>query len=818
MVSRFAFFSLCFLCLFMAFSSGYGQGSKTIDSLLVLDRKHITEDKDKIAIWLNLAEEYAYTEPQKGLNFAANALQLSKKLNLTDLEGESLLKESNILQRTGKLEQAKSRCSEAIKIFENSRNLEGLAKANVDLGYLYSISGEQNKAIEYYTKSMNICIANKYNKGLASAYGNMSTSYMYLSNNIKALEYNSKSLEVTKKLANKRNIAALLLNAGIIHYYLADYPKAITSYFEAIKINKEIGSKSGIAKNYYHIGLVYELLKDYQKSKEYFNYALAISEEINDKSIMMNCYSNIATIHFFTNNLDSALYYQEKSLVMAESIGNKLSIINRLNDVAEYHLLNNDYNNALHYNLKSRTLLAAIDNKKPLAYNLNQFASILLKAENKTLIQNNIPAENRLDTALFSLQKAMDLAKETDELTQQREVWRNYARYYEQTKDYSKALDAYQKYISIRDSVDNIDKRTAVARKDIQFQFDRKGDSLVFENQLAQSRLQHQELLGREQGQKLLLANQDKELKQLEWLGMQSALEQEQLLGENKERMLLLSEKEQQLQKINLDKVTDENELHKLRLRQQQLIGLATLLILMGIASFFFYRYRIKKEREKETLERRMSEATLSSLHAQMNPHFIFNCLGSIKQMIQLNEQENANTYLNKFAKLIRLSLEHSRRTEITLREKNTYLVNYLDMEQLRFDKAFEYKIEVATDLDIDEVTLPPMMIQPLVENALWHGLMNKISDRKLLIKYRIEENTLVCIIEDNGVGIHHSKNNKEKNHNSIGIKSISERLALLNEKYKLNCSLHIVDKSDEYANETGTIVTLTLPAMRFRS
>jgi len=817
MIPRLDSLFIILFCLIYSLTPCPAQENKTIDSLLRSEHKHIKEDSFKIKLWLKVADEYVFSNPKEGLKYAENAINLSRKLNLPMLEANALLRQGYLLSKLGKISDAEKVTNKSLEIFLKYKNNLGLGIAYHQLGIFYNLKGEPYKALDYFTRSINKFNLVKEYKELAGVYGNISSLYVGLGNYSKALEFNEKALKGHRKLGNKRGEASNILNRGIIYYTQSDYLHAIECYNEALKINKGSGNKASLARIYLNLGMTYEDLRDIPRALKNYKIAMNLCEEIGEKNGLSFCYIYIAGIHYTQKNIDSALYYETNALKLAQSIGNKTNITASYGNMATYYIFQKKFDRAIDYNRKSRQLLRTTENKRSLAYSLEQFGRILLEADNLALVKNGIPIELKLDSVFISLSQAMSLANELGEKVKQRDIWELFSEYYAQRKDFPNSLSAYKKYISTRDSIDNLNMRTEVARKDIQFQFDRRGDSLVFENKLAHSKLQHQVLLGREQNNKLQIANQDKELKQLEWLGVQSDLQQEQLLRENKERLLLLSEKEQELQKIDLDKVTSENELHKLRLHQQQLLGLALLLSLMGIAAFLFSKYKIKKEREKSDLERRMSEATLSSLHSQMNPHFIFNCLGSIKQMIQLNEQDNANTYLNKFAKLIRLSLEHSRRPEITLREKNTYLINYLDMEQLRFDKAFEYRIEVAEDLDIDEVTIPPMMIQPLVENALWHGLMNKEADRKLLIGYQIQDDKLICTIEDNGVGINHSKSHKEITHNSIGIKNIIERLAILNRKYKLNYTLSIVDKSEENKNLTRTLVTLTLPAVGFR-
>jgi hypothetical protein len=233
-------------------------------------------------------------------------------------------------------------------------------------------------------------------------------------------------------------------------------------------------------------------------------------------------------------------------------------------------------------------------------------------------------------------------------------------------------------------------------------------------------------------------------------------------------------------------------------------------------ATTMIYRYRVARVREKLNLDKQVAEYEMRALHAQMNPHFIFNALNSIREMILQDDNRNASRYLSRFARLIRLNLEHSRQTFITLQQNIEYLESYLEMEKMRFPD-FGFQISVSKDLDCHEIRLAPMLIQPLVENAIWHGLLPKEKDKWVHIRFFSEKDILVCEIEDSGIGIRRSMQNKTAGqdiHRSVGISNIQERIALLNEKYRIRCSLVIRDKSDmPDRNDTGTIITLTFPA-----
>ena len=218
------------------------------------------------------------------------------------------------------------------------------------------------------------------------------------------------------------------------------------------------------------------------------------------------------------------------------------------------------------------------------------------------------------------------------------------------------------------------------------------------------------------------------------------------------------------------------------------------------------------KQQEIAFINQQLAEAQLSALQTQMNPHFIFNSLNSIKRMILANEQQNASRYLSKFAQMIRITLSQSKEIFTTLYENVEHLETYLMMEKLRFDDSFNFRITVGKNIDREETLIPTLMIQPLAENAIWHGLMNKEGDKQLAIHFSQMDETIYCTIEDNGIGIRHAEELKRLNrspHQSVGLSNIRNRIKILNEKYDTGCRLEIMDLHDMDKEKTGTCVIL---------
>ncbi len=234
----------------------------------------------------------------------------------------------------------------------------------------------------------------------------------------------------------------------------------------------------------------------------------------------------------------------------------------------------------------------------------------------------------------------------------------------------------------------------------------------------------------------------------------------------------------------------------------------------MAAAAYLLYKRRIRQVREKANIDKQLTEFEMKALHAQMNPHFIFNCLNSIREMILNNENRQASHYLSKFAQLIRITLNQSSKPFISLRNTIDYLERYLEMEQVR-NNQFIYSIELDDKLPAEEIMIPPMLIQPFLENAIWHGALPG-KEMQLKILFLKQDHQLICIVDDNGMGIEASLKTKKEmqvSHNSIGIANVKERIQVLNEKYNLRSSITIEDKSVlAPRNGTGTIVKLHFP------
>lgn len=218
-----------------------------------------------------------------------------------------------------------------------------------------------------------------------------------------------------------------------------------------------------------------------------------------------------------------------------------------------------------------------------------------------------------------------------------------------------------------------------------------------------------------------------------------------------------------------------------------------------------------RKKEELNRINEQMAQLELASLRSQMNPHFIFNSLNSVQKYIWENKEEDAAEYLAKFAKLMRAILENSRKELVPLKEEIEILKIYIELEHRRSNGQFDYSIRTDETLSQDCTMVPPMLMQPFIENAIWHGLNKKLSKGNLFISIEKKEGSLVCIIDDDGVGRQPGNTATGTGKKSLGIDITQQRIARLMQATKLEAGIVIHDKK-ENGLPAGTTVIITLP------
>ncbi len=242
-------------------------------------------------------------------------------------------------------------------------------------------------------------------------------------------------------------------------------------------------------------------------------------------------------------------------------------------------------------------------------------------------------------------------------------------------------------------------------------------------------------------------------------------------------------------------------------------------LLLIGISYLLGRMRQGRKQKEREVqqaYEMQLNELEVKALRSQINPHFIFNTLNSIKFYAVKKSKEETSEFISNFSSLIRQILENSKKNLIPLKDEIETISTYIGIEKLRFRSEFEYSLSVADNIDQDNFMVPPMIIQPFIENAIWHGLMHKDGERKLNLQFTKENGNLVCNIEDNGIG---RKAAQEISHNrphksSLGMSITNDRLEQLEKLYNLKSSFEVIDLYDSAGTPAGTKVLVKFQAV----
>lgn len=246
-------------------------------------------------------------------------------------------------------------------------------------------------------------------------------------------------------------------------------------------------------------------------------------------------------------------------------------------------------------------------------------------------------------------------------------------------------------------------------------------------------------------------------------------------------------------------------------------VSFTFLLLAIG---YYLYRRKLNSIRNEERLkshfETEIAQLELKAMRAQMNPHFLFNSLNSIQKYLLQNDGLTASKYLSKFSKLIRLILENSNQQQILLGKEIELMKLYMEIESMRFQEKFEYSIKVDPSIPTDTITIPSMLIQPYLENAIWHGLLHKETKGYLHFEITLlDQSSLQVIIEDNGIGRRKANELKSKQiltNKSFGMKITEDRIALINKYYQSKTSIKIEDLTSTEGEAMGTRVQLTIP------
>ena len=372
---------------------------------------------------------------------------------------------------------------------------------------------------------------------------------------------------------------------------------------------------------------------------------------------------------------------------------------------------------------------------------------------------------------------------------------------------YNKRFDKTYAELQTKYETSEKEKKIAILDKDNEL------NKLIIETQ--RSSLKQKDLEEENRRNQIALLNSDKMLLSTnnELLFKQNELKEISIL--NSDMSLKRQKVEQEKQRIELEKLQAKQQYEKLR----SVFVYSILGVLVITLSLFFTWLRTKQkqknELEKQRYEVDLLESKLATYSAQMNPHFMFNSMNAVNNYILKNDTHEASYYLTKYSKLMRQVLENSTHKLISMQDELDTLKLYIEMEQLRFGNKFSYQFNFDENLSLDEILIPPLILQPFVENAINHGFMHKTTNGHLIIAIKDCNDHFLCSIDDDGVGRDYTKNLatlKVKEHRSMGLEITASRLKIFNKNVSEKEIVNYIDKKDAQGNSLGTRVEIYLP------
>lgn len=590
------------------------------------------------------------------------------------------------------------------------------------------------------------------------------------------LQYGNQALTLASKIKFKAAEGYALLNLGNANVVQGNYPQALRFFSKSQEIFEEALAnsngaasevKNGLARAYGSLGVVFSEQSNYAKALQYDLKAVKLYEQSHNDEKCARIYNNIGVVYKSQGEDFKALSYFIKCLKVQEKVGDNTAGITTTN-IGTIYLKQKNYLKAFEYFCKAETLFEKYTNQRGLGELYNNFG-LYYTAIHK-------PKE-----ALESYQKAITTFNRIEEKFGLSDTYYFIGDLYYEQGQWKEALANTNKSLALAKEVDVLD----------QIQTAEKRLSEIYEklNQPAEALLHFR------------LYNNAKD----------SISANENIRNSVRAEMNFEFEKKEALQKKEQEK--REVIFNEEAKRHQQQIGFVILFILLvfGIVFLIYNRLQLKKTL---TLQKELAEYEQKALHLQMNPHFVFNCLGSISSFIVQNGTDSAIKYLSKFSKLMRLTLEYSKESLIPIHKEIESLQNYLELEQLRFNNKFNFSIYKSTDLE-DDMALPPLLLQPFVENAIIHGVIPKKEMGNIAIRFEIEKESLLCTVEDNGIGFQQSKAQKENSvvaHKSMALDITQKRLEMIESVTHQKTSVKIEEVKNKLGEILGTKVTLHLP------
>lgn len=646
---------------------------------------------------------------------------------------------------------------------------------------------EEILSFENQIKDKNIVSATHRIKGVI---------HVHLAMYPEALTSLNKALSLSIQLKNDLGIGAALSNISTVYLIQSKFPEALKYLLDALKSFEKNKNEQQAANDLGTIGIVYTEMGDFTEAMKYYQKSLALHQKLKNYVGQSSVLANIGIIQFKNKNFSEAIKYSQKALKIADSVADLRATARDNGNISAYYNELKNHDLALTYGLKAIEINTKTNNKRSLGINMQNVSAAYLGKGNY---------QEAKSYGLKALQTGNDL--NITEL--KRDASLGLSELYDAMKMPDSALIYYKQYTKFADTISNDKKKNEITRMGIQFDFDKKEFTYKQKELLTGAQLKQQQLQ--------LALNHVELQKGLQFRDLQAIqLQNEKLQSEEKEKQLLIARNNEKLQASKVNELSQQQKLNKLELKQLWLYGILALVVLMSVLIYLLNLYRIRRLKFKNELQQhqyQLSESELKAIRSQMNPHFIFNVLNSIEAYVMDNEKRKASRLIQKFAALSRLILENSTKSLVSGDKEWKALMLYTELEAMRYDDAFTYTFTAAHDIHLKTLLLPPMLIQPLIENAILHGLiLDPKADAHLAVTIKRKEDKIHITVEDNGVGIGNTENKNAMNgvkEMSMGLPSIQERIDMINKQQSGNQASFTIRSG---ANQRGTLAIICLP------
>ncbi len=592
--------------------------------------------------------------------------------------------------------------------------------------------------------------------------------------------YFKQAIELSRKLSATHKLIRSLNGIGITYGMYDKYADAIRYFNEAAQTALDNKLPEDLEISYSSLGIVYKRMGEYPTSLSYYIKSMALNDSLNNQEGAASTSQNLGVLFDMMKEPDKAMDYYSKSLNWYQKQNDKKKIASLQNNIGAAYLIKEDYDRALQFlnaSLKENddpyTTLDARINIGYTYYKKGEYDKAesylrpaLTDAENYKLIQAKC-------TALATLAKIKALQK-----------------------DHAQSIALAELSKITADSINSFHIRSQ-AEELLSFVYEKAGRPW--------KALEHQKNYN---ALKDSIFNETKAKSY-----------------KNQQVMLEVHEKDKQLEAQNI-RLAFLNQKIVLENRWKWTLGFACV-FLFAAGTLYYQKYRQRRRyshdleaknniivKQKKEIEDINLQLEKRMLRAQMNPHFIFNALSSIQHFITINDRVSALHYLSHFSNMLRQILETSVNVNMVLKDEIELIKIYLELEALRFERNFSYKINLDDELNAEAHEIPTMIIQPFVENAILHGLTPKQGERKLFIDIKENGPSIICNITDNGVGreaaeqLNKAKTGKSR---SRGISVTRQRLDLLARNYGVKTDIRYNDLKDKNGKAMGTKVEINI-------